>query len=411
MRRVHWKDDFAMLSQNKLDFAPSLNLKNLGAKMSPRPRHQKGWLKLDSNGQWVAHWYAYVRLEDGTEKRRRRKRVLGKKLKRWQAQEKLAALVAGDPSTLSARPDPRVTLDWFYKQRFLPLAEGRWRNSTRQSQPYVISKHILPRFGNVTLERIQRFDVQTWLDGLGKGELSREMLTKIRNLLHVICDEALTQDYLKKNPCQGVTINGGRVKTKRFLTMEEIARLDQNLPQRERIVFRCLVLLGLRPGELFARRGRDWLGDRLTIDSAVYRGEIGATKTEQSRGFVWVPKMIQQDLGLYRLTVKRSEPDDFMFTGPKGTAMDSHNYLRRVLKPACAVLGVPDVTHQCLRRTCSTYLLPSGSIKDTQAHLRHASARTTLEFYAQEVPESVRQAVEVMSERLFPVPNVKERIN
>ena len=74
-----------MLDQNLLDFAPSLNLKKLGAKMSPRPRHQKGWLKLDANGQWVAHWYAYVRVEDGTEKRRRRKRVLGKKLKRWQA--------------------------------------------------------------------------------------------------------------------------------------------------------------------------------------------------------------------------------------------------------------------------------------------------------------------------------------
>jgi integrase len=393
--------DFAMLDKNKLDFAPSLNLKALGCKMV-RPRHQKGWLKQE-RGQWIAHWYAYVRLQDGTEKRRRRKRVIGSapKMKRWQALEKLAALVAGDPSTLSARPDPRITLDRFYEERFAPLAEGRWRNSTQKSQPYVIKKHILPRFGNVTLDRITRFDVQTWLDTLGKEDFSREQLTKIRNLFHVICDEAVKQDYLERNPCNGVKVNSGRPKCKRFLTLEEIARLDQNLPHRERIVFRCLVLLGLRPGELFARRWKDWTGDRLTIDSAVYRGEIGEPKTEKSRGFVWVPKMIQQDLGLYRLSVKRAEPEDFIFTGPKGSPMDSHNYLRRILKPACAVLGVPDVTHQALRRTCSTYLLPAGTVKDAQSHLRHASARTTLEFYSQEVPESVRQAVEKMSEMLF----------
>src|SRR5262245_55299570 len=99
--------------QDKIEFVPFPNLRKL-AKYMARPRHQKGWLKLDQRGQWVAHWYAYVRLEDGSEVRRRRKRIIGdRKLKRWQAEEKLAALVTGDPSTLSARPDPRVTLEWF----------------------------------------------------------------------------------------------------------------------------------------------------------------------------------------------------------------------------------------------------------------------------------------------------------
>lgn len=369
-----------------------------------RPRRQKGWLKQE-RGQWLAHWYAYVRLEDGSEVRRRRKRVVGpvNKLKRWQAEEKLAALVTGDPSTLSARPDPRVTLQFFYETRFLPLATGRWRRSTGKSQPYVITKHILPKFGNITLDRLTHFDVQTWLDGIGRqGQLSRAMLLKIRNLFHSILEEAIEQEYLERNPLARVAVNGGKPKSERYLSIEEIGRLDQGLQGRERLVFRCLVMLGLRPGELFARRWQDWQGNRLMIQSAVYRGEVGDTKTQGSKGFVWLPKILQQDLGFYQLSERHVGPEDFIFSTRKGVPMDTHNYLRRVFKPLCEKLGVKDITHQCLRRTCSTYLLPHGSVKDVQSHLRHASSRTTLDIYTKDIPQSVQESVERMAEVLFP---------
>lgn len=35
-----------------------------------RPRHQHGWLE-ESSGKWIAYWYAYIRLDDGSEQRRR----------------------------------------------------------------------------------------------------------------------------------------------------------------------------------------------------------------------------------------------------------------------------------------------------------------------------------------------------
>lgn len=401
-----------MSSGFALDFAP-FNLRKLGAHMA-RPRHQKGWLKQE-RGQWVAHWYAYVRLEGGSEARRRRKRVVGPvgKLKRWQAEEKLAALVTGDPLTLSARPDSRVTLDFFYQNRFLPLATGRWRRSTGKSQPYVITKHILPKFGNIPLDRLTHFDVQTWLDAIGRqGQLSRAMLLKIRNLFHSILEEAIEQEYLERNPVTRVAVNGGKAKSERYLSIEEIGRLDQGLQGRERLVFRCLVMLGLRPGELFARRWQDWQGNRLMIQSAVYRGEVGDTKTQGSKGFVWLPKILQQDLGFYQLSERHTGPEDFIFSSRQGVPMDTHNFLRRVFKPLCEKLGVHGVTHQCLRRTCSTYLLPHGSVKDVQSHLRHASSRTTLDVYTKDIPQSVQAAVEEMAQLLFPaVPEGNGRVN
>jgi integrase len=47
-----------------------------------------------------------------------------------------------------------------------------------------------------------------------------------------------------------------------------------------------------------------------------------------------------------------------------------------------------------LRRTCSTYMAQLTTVKDVQAHLRHANAATTLEHYIKSVPASVRIAVE-----------------
>ena len=66
-----------------------------------------------------------------------------------------------------------------------------------------------------------------------------------------------------------------------------------------------------------------------------------------------------------------------------------------------------------LRRTCSTYMAQITSVKDVQAHLRHANAKTTLEHYIKSVPESVRVAVESLDHLLKSRPEAAqgERFN
>ena len=78
----------------------------------------------------------------------------------------------------------------------------------------------------------------------------------------------------------------------------------------------------------------------------------------------------------------------------------SVSFLFRVLKEAGRQAGIDGVTHQMLRRTCSTYMAQLTSVKDVQAHLRHTNAKTTLEHYIKSVPESVRVAVELFNHLL-----------
>ena len=81
------------------------------------------------------------------------------------------------------------------------------------------------------------------------------------------------------------------------------------------------------------------------------------------------------------------------------------NFLFRVLKKAGKAAGIKGVNHQMLRRTCSTYMAQLSTVKDVQAHLRHANASTTLEHYIKSVPASVRIAVESLDHMLKSIPS------
>jgi integrase len=385
----------------RIESSPS-TLKQLGAHMA-RQRKQQGWISIDG-GQYVGHWDVYIK-QEGKEIRRNRQSILGKvskKFPEWRARERLERLIREDPCAVVARPDPRTLLEWFYLNRFKPLAEGRWRDSTRSSQPYVIEKHILGRFGDLYLNQITRFDIQTWLNSLCRS-LSRWYVQKIRNLFHTIMEEAIEQEYVERNPVAKTRIHKEKDASDRYLTLDEIARLER-LEGRERLVFHMMTLLGLRPGELFARRWRDWQQDRLSIPDDVWRGAIDQTKTENSKGFVSLPQLLRTELETYRRLSRWTSPDDFIFCSHRGIPLDAHNYLRRVFRQSCRQLGVEEVTFQCFRRTCSTYLVKysGGTIKDAQAHLRHANATTTLQIYTKTIPDSVRAAVEELSLKLFP---------
>ena len=73
--------------------------------------------------------------------------------------------------------------------------------------------------------------------------------------------------------------------------------------------------------------------------------------------------------------------------------MDTGDYRNRVLNPLAERLELPKLNFQILRRTMATQAQSMGSVKDIQAHLRHAKADTTANEYMQVLPESVKRMV------------------
>jgi integrase len=159
---------------------------------------------------------------------------------------------------------------------------------------------------------------------------------------------------------------------------------------------------------LLALRWNDVGESSLRIDEATRYGKLYDPKTDASIASVWLPVAIRNDLDEWRAESKHAADDDLIFPSPKGKVTRLDNFRKRVLKPAlkdasrlAEKAGVSpkniklnEVTFQACRRSCGTYLQKSGGVKDVQAHLRHAQASTTFGIYVQEIPESVRDAVE-----------------
>ena len=324
-----------------------------------------------------------------------------RKLKKWEAAQKLAGIIAKETGR-TTQPDPDLTFGWFWQYRFLPVKEGAWSPNTRSSIVGIFDKHVLPRFRDVRLKDLNRFDIQILLNELAKTK-SHSLVATVYTYFRSAVVEALDQEFLERNPCRKLTLPKVEHKPcERFLSLVEITQLDEHLKGKDQLIFRLFVLLGFRPGELFALRWDDLRPGAIRIDEAVYRNRLGDTKTEGSRAIIPLPAQIEAELVLHRQFCLGTESRGFLFEARyQGRPMDPRSYLRRFLKPAARQIGIDGLTYQALRRSFATHFQRHGQPKEAQAVLRHSDISTTLGIYTKLIPESARQALGSMYEEMF----------
>ncbi|MGO9208577.1 MAG: tyrosine-type recombinase/integrase [Terriglobales bacterium] len=102
-----------------------------------------------------------------------------------------------------------------------------------------------------------------------------------------------------------------------------------------------------------------------------------------------------------RIKLVRSDaPHDLVFPSLRtGAPMRDGNILRRHLRPAALKLGMDPkkATSRSLRTSCATWMVEAGANpKDVQGQMRHSRISTTMDVYAQHVPESQGRAVAKM---------------
>jgi integrase len=114
------------------------------------------------------------------------------------------------------------------------------------------------------------------------------------------------------------------------LTPEQISQELFHLGDGDRLIVRMFLVLGLRTG------------------AAIVDGMEIETRIEGSEAAVWLP--------VWRSAGKNALPDSFIFPSSRGTAINTNNFLFRVLKEAGKKAQIKGVTHQMLYRTRSIYM-------------------------------------------------------
>jgi integrase len=366
-----------------------------------RERGQNGWLEITgkTRKRWRGHFHVYELQPNGKEHRKHKTLILGFRsdMTRKEASDALRQAIAAK-SELKTEKQPEMTFGQFWRERFLPMHQQKWKVSSRQTQIDNIERYCVALLEDKLLTKIDRFGLQMQANRLA-DKFSRSVVNKFVTWSRAILEEAVDEDLLLKNPAKKLQMPETREENKRFLTLKEIPVVLGKLPFREQLIFRMSLVLGLRPGELFALRWDDIDGYSLRLDESTVDGEVyPSLKTEKSRGFLALPASLRAGLAAWKEIQQPETEQEFIFPNADGGVIRLDNYRADVLRPAldriAVETGIDGIDFRACRRTCATHLSKHGGIKDVQAHLRHSRATTTLDVYIQEIPESVREAVE-----------------
>ncbi len=200
---------------------------------------------------------SFVLLDDtkGTSKRRSLGPVT--RMTVDEARSRCLAIQSGDedvPTENSSIPAP--LFGNFVANVWRSECFDRLKPSTQRSTNIVISRQLVPAFGDMPLDRVERADVSRWFDSYSRtapGGANRALAT-----LRQILNHAKAHGHLKANPASGVRRNPQRTFN-RFLSREESKRLHAELdrlvaerPERaaQADVIRLLYYTGCRCSEI-----------------------------------------------------------------------------------------------------------------------------------------------------------------
>jgi integrase len=368
-----------------------------------RARYSRGYVTLTDTNLWQAHWFPYVRDPNtGVEKRQHRTQIVGTKAKmrRYQAEEELRKIT--DPVNASSGRIDQTTLGGFIEKRWKPLHEGDWREESTRPANELFLKVICERFGKTPVKDLDSVELQEWINELARKR-SQTVVLHVRTLLKSICNEAMEQEYLTKDPTRKLrTPKNIRETDKTVLSWDELRRVFNASSQRDRLIISIEGIAGLRPSELFALRRQSFDGHRLTIAETIYRGKLrDYGKTKGSLTTVELPEELANPVGAWLEALADKSPAAFLFPNSDGGFILKDNYLHRVLYPLGKQLGLAKLNFQVLRRTFSTLAQKHGNVKDVQRQMRHAKPDLTAEVYMQAIPESVQKMVAEMYAQLL----------
>jgi integrase len=166
---------------------------------------------------------------------------------------------------------------------------------------------------------------------------------------------------------------------------------------------------GLRRSELFALQWRDFDFERneVSITRTIYGGKLGECKTKASRASLPMPRSIAITLLVWRKFTPYKRDGDWLFPSirAKGmTALDAKDPMDEVIRPGAKLAGISKRVHwHAFRYTYGSWLIANGvDIRRVHELMRHASPRTTLEFYLKAPKKLKRTAQEGIEKLLFP---------
>lgn len=288
-----------------------------------------------------------------------------------------------------------------YTEKWLDVIRDKCADNTYTSYKYSV-QHIRETIGAIRLSRLKKQDIQAALDSLKDKPRTAQIY---RMTLNRICESAIDDMIIARNPCRGVILPTYKAKEKRTLTAIELDAIEAaELDAEERLFISLLYYCGLRRGEALALGRGDIDLERgvLTVNHSLAfignKGTLKDPKTAKSRRELPIPAELKKLLQAYQYDLYLFTRNGDLFT--QSTYAKMWARILRKLNMAAgsgAIDRVQGLTAHLFRHNYASLLYKQGvDVKTAQRLLGHATITVTMDIYThlEELDAATISAVE-----------------
>ena len=311
------------------------------------------------------------------------------------------------PGFLVKTEKPQTPLFGDYLKSFYKLYKTKQQSLTKETRERNLKLHILPRFGNRTLDSLKTEDFQEWFNELEENGYSHETIMKIKNIMNPALEAATEDHIIIRNPLQStrLTIGGKETEHHKAIPTEKMQKIRENIPEISDVRIRCMLALlcftGMRLEEVLGLRWEDidfdegWIHiQRAVVHPGRNKPEVKDPKSKTSNRRIPLPNE------LIRYLKPRQETGFILYSysdQSRETPM-SFTESRRVFQKIRDEFELQGYSAHDFRDTCATEWREAGIPVDVIAHLLgHSKSDITENRYVKYRDELYSGVREVMN--------------
>jgi integrase len=279
------------------------------------------------------------------------------------------------------------------------------RPRTRTHYRRLLDQLILPELGEYHLNEISPIMVRNWQAGL--DPTAPTLRAHAYSLLRTIMGTALSEQLISINPC--VLRGAGsseKVHKSKPATLEELAIITAQMPERLRLAVLIASWCGLRYGEIFELRRGD-----IDLDQGVIRVRRAVTRVAGEKPIIGPPKSEAgvRDVNIppHLIETFRQHMDEHVTVGARSLLFPASRSGGQHMSPATLyrhfyrareAAGRPDLRWHDLRHTGATLAAAAGAtLPELMARLGHRSTRAAM-IYQQAAADRDKIIASALSE-------------
>jgi integrase len=362
-------------------------------------------VKVRERKKGSGEWWIFI---DYQGKRKAKKAGRNKRLAEQLAKKIEAKLLLGDFS-IDQDQEEKPKFEDYAATWLAVTVPATCKPSTAEDYQGIMDNHVLPHFGRMPIENINRMMVKKFLMGKIKDGLSQSTVAHMKSCLSGVFSIAVDDEVLSGNPSHGL----GKIFRARNLnedvnplTQLELVDLmeafQEHMPEHYPMAL-TLARTGMRLGEVLALKWEDVDFDERSIKvrRTYARGKIGPPKNGKSRT-VDMSRQLTKVLQNHRLQQKhhalkfgwRSVPK-WVFVNSVGKPLDINHWRRRVFYRVLKEAGIKKMRVHDLRHTYASLLIQGGeSLAYVRDQMGHHSIKVTVDIYGHLTPGGNKAAVD-----------------